>query len=58
MRNVYLVRKLHQFQEKNALPNMMDFGGNYLKNDVLEIYIFDFVDRDEPLDDNFNEPIH
>ena len=37
---------------------MMDLGGNYLNNDVLEISMYDFVDRDGPLDDNFNEPIH
>ena len=38
---------------------MMDFVGNYLNIDVLEISIYDFVDRDGPgLDDNFNEPIH
>ena len=36
----------------------MDFGGNYLNNDVLEISMYDFVDRDGPVDDNFNEPIH
>ena len=37
---------------------MMDFGGNYLNNGVLEIPMYDFVDRDGSLDDNFNEPIH
>ena len=37
---------------------MMDFGGNYLNNDFLELSMYDFVDRDKPLDDNFNEPIH
>ena len=31
-------------------------GENYLNSDVLEIS--DFVDRDGPLDDNFDEPIH
>ena len=25
---------------------MMDFGGTYLNTDVLEICMFDFVDRD------------
>ena len=37
MSNVYDVRKLHPFQEKNksnALPNMMDYWGNYLNIDV------------------------
>ena len=33
---------------------MMDFGGNYLSNDVLKISMSDFVDGDGPL----NEPIH
>ena len=38
---------------------MMDFGGIYLNNHVLEIYMYDFVDRDHlTLDDNFIEPIH
>ena len=37
---------------------MMDFGGKYRNNDVLEISMYDFVDRDVPIDDNFNEPIH
>ena len=60
--NVYTVRKLHQFQIKksqNALPNIMDIGGIYLNNDVLEISMFDFVkiDHDRPLDDNFIVPI-
>ena len=32
---------------------MMDFGGNYLNNDDLEVCCWD-----EPFDDNFNEPIH
>ena len=36
----------------------MDFRGNYLKNDVLDISMYDFVDRNGPLDDNFNEPIY
>ena len=27
----------------------MDFGGNYLNNDVLEISMYDFVDRYGPL---------
>ena len=31
---------------------MMDLGGNYLKNDFLEISMYDFVDRD------FDESIH
>ena len=34
------------------------FGGKYLNIDFLEISMFDFVYRDGPLDDNFNEPIH
>ena len=37
---------------------MMDFGGNYLNNDVLEIYMYDFVDKDGSLNDNLNEEIH
>ena len=37
---------------------MMDIGGKYLNSDVLEISMYDFVDRDGPLDDNFVEPIH
>ena len=37
---------------------MMVFGGNYLNIDVLEISMFDFVDRDGTLHDNFNVPIH
>ena len=36
----------------------MDFGGNYLNKDVREISMYDFIDRNGPLDDNFNEPIH
>ena len=36
----------------------MDFEGHYLSNDVLEISMYDFVDRDGHIDDNFNEPIH
>ena len=51
-------QEIAPISEKNALPNMMDVGGNYLKTDVLEISMFDFVDRDEPFDDNLNEPIH
>ena len=45
-------------KKKKALPNMMDIGGKYLNSDVLEISMYDFVDRDGPLDDNFVEPIH
>ena len=37
---------------------MMDFGGKYRNNDFLEISMYDFVDRDGPIEDNFNEPIH
>ena len=37
---------------------MIDFGGNYLNKDALEISMYDFVDRHGPLDDNFNEQIH
>ena len=40
----------------NALQNMVDFGRNYLNNYVLELSMHEFVDRDRPLDDNFNEP--
>ena len=36
----------------------MDFWGNYLNNDVREISMYDFDDRNGPLDVNFNEPIH
>ena len=37
---------------------MMDFAGNYLNNGVLEISMYDFVDKDGSLDDNLNEEIH
>ena len=33
---------------------MMDFGGNYLYNEVIKIYMSDFVDGEGHL----NEPIH
>ena len=39
-------------------PNMINLAENYLNNEVLEISMYDFVDRDRPLDDNFNEPMH
>ena len=47
-----------RFKKIKCTPNMIDFRGNYLNNDVLEISMYGFVDRDVPLDDNFNEPIH
>lgn len=37
---------------------MMDLGEIILKNDVLEISMYDFVDRNGPFDDNFNEPMY
>ena len=46
----FRLKKLKRITEYNGL------GGKYLKSDVLEIS--DFVDRDGPLDDNFDEPIH
>ena len=47
------------FRFKKIKINMMDLGGIYLNNDVLEISMYDFVDRDPwPLDDKFIEPIH
>ena len=55
---------MHQFQIKNKIKCITeydgfgDLGGNYLNKDVLEIPMYDFVDRDGPLDDNFIEPIH
>ena len=33
-------------------------GEIILKNDVLEISMYDFVDRNGPFDDNFNEPMY
>ena len=46
----FRLKKLKRITEYNGL------GGNYLNSDVLEIS--DRDDRDEPLDDNFDEPIH
>ena len=37
---------------------MMEFAVNYLNNGVLEISLYDFVDKDGSLDDNLNEQIH
>ena len=33
-------------------------GEIILKNDVLEISMYDFVDRNGPFDDNLNEPMY
>ena len=33
-------------------------GEIILKNDVLEISMYDFVDRNGTFDDNFNEPMY
>ena len=37
---------------------MMNLAENYLNNEVLELSVYDFVDRDIPLDDNLNELMH
>ena len=60
MRNVYSCQEIAPISDKkklNALPNMMDFEGNYLSNDVLEISMYDYVDRHGPLDINLMNEI-
>ena len=58
MRNAYAVRKFHPISEKEIKMQYDEFRRNCLNIDVLEISMYEFVDRDGPLDDNFNEPIH
>ena len=61
MKNVYAVRKLHQFQKKMEDKHLKciiehdGFRGNCLIIDVLEVSMYEFIDRDGPLDDY--EPI-
>ena len=46
------------FRKKNIkrITEYGGFRGNYHNIDVLEIFMYEFVDGDEPLDDN--EPMH
>ena len=53
---VFTFRKLHQFQIKKikCIPEYDGFWGKS-SNDVLEISMYDFAERDGSLDDNLNE---
>ena len=41
------IASISDLKNQNVLPNMIDLGGIYLNNDVLEISMYDFVDRDQ-----------